>query len=244
MRIVLATEGPRGGRAGRPAAGRRRDRLRRCSPRPSSGAGIRSNFAPGPRRPRPATGCAGRHSARAARRPTSPSPTACRGCSAACRAGGGVLWLHNPGNYLRKPRHLIPLLAAWPKLVTLGASHSASLPAWLPLRPVEIPLALGAALRRARPRRARHHRPSPSSPPTRCAASTGCSTFGRSGSARRCRWRSCTSTPARPPMAAMRAWPPARHRCLPGPPPWPARACASSIPCRGRNWRRGSARPA
>lgn len=56
--------------------------------------------------------------------------------------GRRVLWLHNPGNYLRKPRHLLPLLAAWPKVVTLGPSHSASLPAWLPLRPIEIPLAL------------------------------------------------------------------------------------------------------
>jgi glycosyltransferase involved in cell wall biosynthesis len=56
--------------------------------------------------------------------------------------GRRVLWLHNPGNYLRKPRHLLPLLAAWPRIVTLGPSHSASLPAWLPLRPIEIPLAL------------------------------------------------------------------------------------------------------
>lgn len=56
--------------------------------------------------------------------------------------GRRVLWLHNPGSYLRKPRHLLPLLAAWPRIVTLGPSHSASLPAWLPIRPVEIPLAL------------------------------------------------------------------------------------------------------
>ncbi|MFC7475448.1 glycosyltransferase [Dankookia sp. GCM10030260] len=57
-------------------------------------------------------------------------------------AGRRVMWLHNPANYLRKPRHLVPLLAAWPCIVTLGASHSASLPPWLPFRPVEIPLAL------------------------------------------------------------------------------------------------------
>lgn len=56
--------------------------------------------------------------------------------------GRRVLWLHNPGGYLRKPRHLLPLLAAWPRLVTLGPSHSASLPGLLPFRPVEIPLAL------------------------------------------------------------------------------------------------------
>ncbi|MBL6078213.1 glycosyltransferase [Belnapia sp. T18] len=56
--------------------------------------------------------------------------------------GRRVLWLHNPGGYLRKPRHLLPLLAARPRLVTLGPSHSASLPRLLPFRPVEIPLAL------------------------------------------------------------------------------------------------------
>ena len=60
--------------------------------------------------------------------------------------GRRVLWLHNPGSYLRKPRHLLPLLAARPRLVTLGPGHSASLPRWLPgllpWRPVEIPLAV------------------------------------------------------------------------------------------------------
>ena len=34
------------------------------------------------------------------------------------------------------------MLAAWPRVVTLGPSHSASLPPWLPVRPVEIPLSL------------------------------------------------------------------------------------------------------
>ncbi|MCB4821901.1 glycosyltransferase [Roseicella aerolata] len=58
------------------------------------------------------------------------------------RGGRRVLWLHNPGGYLRKPRHALPLLAAWPRVVTLGPSHSASLPPWLPVRPVEIPLSL------------------------------------------------------------------------------------------------------
>jgi hypothetical protein len=60
--------------------------------------------------------------------------------------GRRVLWLHNPGGYLRKPRHLLPLLAARPRLVTLGPAHSASLPWFLPWcalgRPAEIPLAL------------------------------------------------------------------------------------------------------
>lgn len=53
-----------------------------------------------------------------------------------------VLWLHNPAGYLRKPRHLLPLLAAWPLLVTLGPSHAATLPAWLPLPRARIPLAV------------------------------------------------------------------------------------------------------
>ena len=56
--------------------------------------------------------------------------------------GRRVLWLHNPAGYLRKPRHLLPLLAAWPRIVTLGAAHAATLPAWLPLRPASIPLAV------------------------------------------------------------------------------------------------------
>ena len=72
------------------------------------------------------------------------------------RRGRRVLWLHNPGGYLRKPRHLLPLLAARPRVVTLGPSHSASLPRWLPFRPAEIPLAVAppfsaGAQRRARP---------------------------------------------------------------------------------------------
>jgi hypothetical protein len=58
------------------------------------------------------------------------------------RRGRRVLWMHNPGGYLRKPRHLLPLLAARPRVVTLGPSHSATLPRWLPFRPVEIPLAV------------------------------------------------------------------------------------------------------
>ncbi|MDB5374227.1 MAG: hypothetical protein JWP04_2869 [Belnapia sp.] len=58
--------------------------------------------------------------------------------------GRRILWLHNPGGYLRKPRHLLPLLAAWPRIVTLGASHAGTLPGWLPLAPTIIPLAVAA----------------------------------------------------------------------------------------------------
>lgn len=64
-----------------------------------------------------------------------------------------VLWLHNPAGYLRKPRHLLPLLAAWPLLVTLGPSHAATLPPWLPLSRAEIPLAVAPPFDRAPPPR-------------------------------------------------------------------------------------------
>ena len=67
--------------------------------------------------------------------------------------GRRVLWLHTPGGYLRQPRHLLPLLAARPRLVTLGPSHSASLPRLLPFRPVEIPLALAPPFDAATPAR-------------------------------------------------------------------------------------------
>ena len=56
--------------------------------------------------------------------------------------GRRVLWLHNPAAYLRKPRHAWPLLLARPVLVTLGASHAATLPGWVPGAHVQIPLAV------------------------------------------------------------------------------------------------------
>lgn len=56
--------------------------------------------------------------------------------------GRRVLWLHNPSQYLRKPRHAWPLLKARPTLVTLGAYHASTLPWWLPGRRVQIPLAV------------------------------------------------------------------------------------------------------
>jgi glycosyltransferase involved in cell wall biosynthesis len=56
--------------------------------------------------------------------------------------GRSVLWLHNPGGYLRKPQHLLPLLRAWPRIVTLGPYHSGTLPWIVPITPVEIPLAV------------------------------------------------------------------------------------------------------
>ncbi|TCZ53152.1 glycosyltransferase [Roseicella aquatilis] len=68
--------------------------------------------------------------------------------------GRRVLWLHNPGDYLNRLKHAIPLLLARPRVVTLGPSHSASLPRWLRLDPVEIPLALAPPFDAPAPRRA------------------------------------------------------------------------------------------
>lgn len=58
--------------------------------------------------------------------------------------GRRVLWLHNPGGYLRKPRHAWPLLRAGAAIVTLGAHHAASVPRWLPGARAQIPLAVAA----------------------------------------------------------------------------------------------------
>lgn len=49
------------------------------------------------------------------------------------RHGRRVLWLFNPCDYLRKPRHLWPLLKARPVAVTLGRYHDATLPRWMPI---------------------------------------------------------------------------------------------------------------
>ena len=74
------------------------------------------------------------------------------------RAGRRVLWLHNPAQYLRKPRHALPLLRARPILVTLGPSHAATLPWWVPqgsmFRRVQIPLAVAPPFDQTVPERA------------------------------------------------------------------------------------------
>lgn len=68
--------------------------------------------------------------------------------------GRRVLWLHNPAQYLRKPRHAWPLLLARPALVTLGPSHALTLPAWLPGLRAEIPLAVAPPFDASPPERA------------------------------------------------------------------------------------------
>ena len=45
-----------------------------------------------------------------------------------------VLWLHNAARYLRKPRHLWPLLRYRPVLHFLGPSHLKTCPAYIPCR--------------------------------------------------------------------------------------------------------------
>jgi glycosyltransferase involved in cell wall biosynthesis len=59
------------------------------------------------------------------------------------RARQKVLWLHNPAAYLRKPRHLLPLLRWRPQLVTLGSYHASTVPWFAPRRALHrIPLAV------------------------------------------------------------------------------------------------------
>ena len=54
------------------------------------------------------------------------------------QAGRRLLWLHNPGFYLTKPRNLWRLVRYRPTLVVTGAYHAATVPRWLPCRGREI----------------------------------------------------------------------------------------------------------
>jgi hypothetical protein len=57
------------------------------------------------------------------------------------RAGRTVFWLHNPAQFLAKPRYLLPMIATRPALVFAGPSHRATAPSWLfGLAQHEIPL--------------------------------------------------------------------------------------------------------
>ncbi len=42
-----------------------------------------------------------------------------------------VFWLHNPAQFLAKPRYLFPMIAARPALVFAGPSHRGTAPRWL-----------------------------------------------------------------------------------------------------------------
>jgi hypothetical protein len=63
-----------------------------------------------------------------------------------------MLWLFNPCRYLRKPRHLWPLLKARPVAVTLGRYHDGTLPRWMPLAGrAQLPLPVAAPFDRPPP---------------------------------------------------------------------------------------------
>jgi len=70
------------------------------------------------------------------------------------KARARVFWLHNPGDYILKPRYLWPLYRHRPVLVFSGDYHAATVPGWVPSggRAV-IPYGLDAAYRSAQPRR-------------------------------------------------------------------------------------------
>jgi glycosyltransferase involved in cell wall biosynthesis len=64
-----------------------------------------------------------------------------------------LFWIHNPAQYLRKPRYLWPLLRYRPTVVVSGASHARTVPAWLPRRGCEIiPYGILDTFRHAEPR--------------------------------------------------------------------------------------------
>jgi len=48
------------------------------------------------------------------------------------RARRRLFWLHNPAQYLRKPRFAWRLALYQPMLVTTGAYHASTIPSWLP----------------------------------------------------------------------------------------------------------------
>jgi len=50
----------------------------------------------------------------------------------ATKARARVFWLHNPGDYLLKPRYLWPLFKHRPVLVFSGSYHASTVPAWVP----------------------------------------------------------------------------------------------------------------
>jgi hypothetical protein len=60
------------------------------------------------------------------------------------RLGKQVFWLHNPAQFLMKPRYLAPLLRHWPTLVFAGHAHAATAPVWLPFKKALIPLGVEA----------------------------------------------------------------------------------------------------
>jgi hypothetical protein len=64
--------------------------------------------------------------------------------SAKADARKRVFWLHNPAQFLSKPRYLWPILTRNPTLVFAGPSHASTAPSWLPGKRVLIPLGVEA----------------------------------------------------------------------------------------------------
>jgi len=71
----------------------------------------------------------------------------------AAKARGRAFWLHNPGDYILKPRYLWPLFVHRPVLVFSGDIHAATVPSWVPSggRAI-VPYGLDPAYRAAGPR--------------------------------------------------------------------------------------------
>jgi len=65
--------------------------------------------------------------------------------SAKLRARKRVFWLHNPAQFLSKPRYLWPILRLRPTLVMAGPSHASTAPVWIPARRAIIPLGVEPA---------------------------------------------------------------------------------------------------
>lgn len=63
------------------------------------------------------------------------------------RARRRVFWLHNPAQFLSKPRYLLPILRHRPTLVMAGPSHASTAPAWIPTPRATIPLGVEDAFR-------------------------------------------------------------------------------------------------
>jgi glycosyltransferase involved in cell wall biosynthesis len=69
------------------------------------------------------------------------------------RAGRRLFWLHNPADYLTKPRNLWRLAWYRPTIVATGAYHAATIPRWLPCGGREvIPYGILERFRTALPR--------------------------------------------------------------------------------------------
>ncbi|MBL8558361.1 MAG: glycosyltransferase [Hyphomonadaceae bacterium] len=56
-----------------------------------------------------------------------------------------VFWLHNPAQFLSKPRYLWPILRHRPTLVMAGPTHASSAPGWIPAKRAIIPLGIESA---------------------------------------------------------------------------------------------------